>query len=407
MWTKEQESIYQEYLASYRSKFTKIKPADLRELIKLSAINAQINYCKLADPKTCSLKTYITHWIREEVIHSFVSKTLVKLPSVKNQPESFEETLADYFNFVSSNFVANFKKKLFSVALHKRNTKWKELRLSFIKFEQCTQNAVRARNEFARNQGFSSYIDLVLDSNKITNSDFSQFKETVDDIIDYCNNSLLLFNNYQSAIFNEFEDYCFICNSQSFPFLNLQEVLNYFVNNFPEIRKFKTKIKIVLGSLTKMEYQKDRDMFNISLNEKLNTRHQILGFIHELGHVVSYLKNFANEIDLLEHGRYFAEKEALQVEYDILFNNAEFQSQAYLGDLLKLYHRVLFELELYKNPNQDLSKLYAQTFNHCYKQANQKSNPLFIFDEYITLKPLSSLPYSIAYTNIFQKSVSI
>jgi len=74
--------------------------------------------------------------------------------------------------------------------------------------------------------------------------------------------------------------------------------------------------------------------------------------------------------------------------------------RASLGETLLIYHRILFEIELYKKPRQNLSKLYAEIFNKCFKKAKQENNPLFILDEYITLQPFSSLPHALAYSEV-------
>ena len=77
--------------------------------------------------------------------------------------------------------------------------------------------------------------------------------------------------------------------------------------------------------------------------------------------------------------------------------------KARFADALRLFHSVLFQIELYKNPKQDLSKLYAKIFNRCFKEGKQKTNPLYTLDNTIVLGPLPNFPRAIAEANVLLK----
>ena len=72
----------------------------------------------------------------------------------------------------------------------------------------------------------------------------------------------------------------------------------------------------------------------------------------------------------------------------------------FVSEILLLIHGTIFEIELHKEPEQDLSSLYASIFNKCYKKARQKLNYLYILDNNIIFKPFSSLPHTIAHVNL-------
>ncbi len=112
------------------------------------------------------------------------------------------------------------------------------------------------------------------------------------------------------------------------------------------------------------------------------------------------LEDFKTGRSPLEQGRYKSEKSAIEFELKFLKNLSADLFHAHLGDILLLLQRVLFEIDIYNNPKQDFSKLYAETFNRCFLKARQKSNYLYLLDENIVLKPLSSLPAAISYAEL-------
>jgi len=119
-----------------------------------------------------------------------------------------------------------------------------------------------------------------------------------------------------------------------------------------------------------------------------------------MSHVISFLKNFQNRINPLEKGRYFQEKDAIEIEFSLLRDLSEDLFRASLAKALIAFWTTIFEIELYKNPNQDIEKLYAKTFNLCFIKANQKRNPFYILKDKILTAPFSSLPHVVSYTNI-------
>ena len=106
----------------------------------------------------------------------------------------------------------------------------------------------------------------------------------------------------------------------------------------------------------------------------------------------------------MEKNIYTREKDAITLETQLLHLISESLYKASLAEDLLTLRRVLFELELYQKKNQNLSALYAETFNRCFTTAKQVNNPLYLIDKRFITKPLSNLPHAIAREVIDQSS---
>lgn len=155
-----------------------------------------------------------------------------------------------------------------------------------------------------------------------------------------------------------------------------------------------------------MEYIKDVDKFKITINENQNINHQITDFIHELSHVIWYLQNFKKKINTTSKRVYTREKGAIEIEIEILKKiSTVFFEKYFYNETLLLLHKTLFEIETYKNPKQNLKKLYASIFNKCFSGVKQKENVLYILDYDVIFNPFSSLPHTIAHINLLSKNL--
>lgn len=388
------KTIYQQYLPRYRSELKSFSPFKLHQLVQKAAKEAKENYQKLSEPRTCSINVYIKLWVRQTLDWDLATKTVKKV-SIDNS-SSFGVSVKEYFSLFPDELSNEFRKKLFDAKPEMRKGVWKSFKLPFGEIEKRFVKMTKERIKFARKRGYPSYVDMFLERDKIPYPDYKYFTQNADKIIEYCNQQLPETDNLPSWFYSEYNLPCFICKIPLFPFKSFNEVIDYFVERYPLFSKFKHKVSVKLGKSSSMFYKKETDSFQITIDKNLNIRHQIVELIHELGHVVRYLQNFNRGINPLERGIYLREKEAFKIELANLEAVSPNLFRALFSELLLLFNRVLFEIELYANPNQDLSRLYAKTFNRCFKKAKQKTNPLYILDEHIVLKPLSSLPQAIA-----------
>jgi hypothetical protein len=127
--------------------------------------------------------------------------------------------------------------------------------------------------------------------------------------------------------------------------------------NYKILKSVKNKIEISYEDFSSTRYILEKDVFEIHISKDENFRHQSILLIHELLHVVGYMKRIKNDIFPPDEGEYIQEYRVLNMLM-FLFKNKfpQFYSNI-LGDFLNLFMITFFETELYNNPNQNLGKL--------------------------------------------------
>ena len=155
-------------------------------------------------------------------------------------------------------------------------------------------------------------------------------------------------------------------------------------------------MKIKKENSTSTEYVKKTDSFVIRLSKKLNNRHQICSLIHELAHVIATLKNFS----ILLESKYQNELEATKIELKLLKKLSPELYKENLTNMLVVLYQTSFEIETYKNPDQDLPALYAKTVNQHFPLAKQTKNYTYLINENFVTHPLRNLPHAMAYVRL-------
>jgi hypothetical protein len=399
--------IYNEYISRYLEVTGSYNSNELKKTINKEASKAKDNYRKLANPKTCSIETYIKFWVREVLEKDLTEKEIKRMYPDNDEKDPYRKALTGFFSLFPGDLVFRAEKEIFEAPFEKRKDIWSDFKLPLTKIERKFKELIYTRNNFlATQKGYSSFIAFSQTIKKIPKADYENFIDNVDNVITYCNKTLPKLDNLPKEFLSEFGNPCYICRINPFPYKSTEDLdtlEKYIGGKYPIQTKYIEKISISFGDKTFMKYDVYNDGFQITLNKNVNFRHQSLDFIHEVCHFLIYLDYLKNDINHYELGTYQKEKEAIAKEFTILKEISPLVYKAFLGDVLGTIRRVLFELEVYNNTNQNLSKLYAKTFNRCYRGANQKENPLYLLDQRITFKPLSSLPYAVAYVELLSK----
>jgi len=393
------EKICQEYYQKCSKEGLKVNLGRLRALATISAKKAKENYLKINAPKTCSEEVYISCWVREALDRNFVLKTLIKVDFKNPPPDPYYQALTDYFSLFPTEFIRPINKEINNTEPSKRLQKWESYSLATKEIEKRFAKLIAQRKKYLL-KGKQPLIEIFLRKFKIPRADYERFIENKEEIINFCNQILPNVGELPDWFYSELNLPCFVCKIQNFPLRSLDEVINFVSDKYLLVKKFRAKIKVIMADNTYMIYDKKSDCFLIKINENVNFRHRAIGLIHELGHVINFLKDFQKGIDPLERGKYIEEKEAFKFELQVLGELSEDLLKAIFADVLLTFRREIFEIDLYDNPHQDIGKLYAHTFNRCFPEANQKRNPFYILDESIVTNPFSSLHHAIAYAEV-------
>ncbi len=397
------KNLHQEYLLYYKENGIKLLPHELQKRIAYTAKIARENYKRLKHPITTSLENYI-----EICVHFSLSLDLatrsVETVNLTNPPFNFRAAAA-YFLELPYELHQRIEKDLFNIHPEKREEFWKDLNLNIPKIEKKFIAMIEERKRFAQSKGYESQIDLSFKKSKIPQSVLNRFVVNQDKLINFCNQNLPKIGNKPDWFYSNFSKTCFLCMIQPFPFSSLESVFEKATFIHPILQKYNEKITIKPSGSSHTTYKEGTDSFEVYIENDQNLRHQIVDLVHELGHVINNLEDLNKNKNPFLKGRFLAEKEANEIEIDFYKKTSRLLYQASFGWILWLFRRTLFEIELHKNPRQNLSKLYADTYNKCFKGANQKSNPTYFIDTYISLRPFSTLPHTLAYSEVVTKLI--
>lgn len=286
-----------------------------------------------------------------------------------------------------------------------RKDVWNKKRVPYTKIESAFKKLVVQRNNFAIDRGFKSNIEYCLDLFKIPHPAYRHFLKNLDRVIAYCNSQTKRFKIDDPCFFDEFGGHCYLCLLRNFPFKNFDSVKKYLWRDNKYLRMFNPNVGIILDNFSLSDYDDKNNSFKLYIDKRQNTRHQITDMVHEYAHLISKLQSRGMDNQLENKGKYYNEFEAIKIELSIARKISDNFYKSLFGEFLKVFHRVLFEIEVYNNPNQDLSKLYALTFNKCYSGAKQRYNRSYILDDYILELPFITLPHAVSQVKIIESEI--
>jgi len=321
--------------------------------------------------------------------------------------DQFLMVASDYFSLLPLDLIKQINERLYQISPLDRRRFWESLGLPLVDLRVKFAKMAETRVELVKSQGYDSYVEVYLRKYKIPEQSYKSFVNEIDSVIGYCNENLPKRDNLPSWFYSEFNLPCFMCRMATFPFKSLGEVFGYVCKKHPEIRGYRDKIDIISHGSSWMTYEEGSGVFKVMINKNPNIRHKAIDLIHELSHVVCYIRDFRRSIDPFKKGVYEREKAAFEVEIDLLKQISDDLFRTRLVDILLTIRKNLFEVGMYNNPDQDLGKLYASTFNRCFHEAKQKDNPLYLINEDILVSPFKSLPHVVVYSEVILREVDL
>jgi len=378
-------AIYSHYLSSYQAKISNFQPQQLKILIEKEAEKARKRYFSLKDPKIAPLNLYIEKWVEKKVSKDFVKKVLAS--GFEPPKFTFPIKIEEYEALI---------KEFWSIDPEKRLEFWKKNYVTLEKLKKAFREIVSYRKSSIT----TPYIELFKQKYKISPKTYENFVKNKRKVIQKCNQNLPKVETLPSWFYCWFASPCFICQIDNFPLKNFKETIDFVSARYTILKPFLNKIKISFGKEVVSRYEVENDNFQIVLNEEVNIRHQIIELIHELSHLVDYLEGFKKGINPFKKGIYVLEKRAFAREMKLEKELSPILFQSMFAEFLLIIRTILFEIELYGSSDQDLDKLYAETFNLCFKKGKQIKNPTYILDRQVFMEPFSLFPHAVALVNL-------
>ncbi|MFZ5366181.1 MAG: hypothetical protein ACOZBZ_02710 [Patescibacteria group bacterium] len=402
--------LVEEYYPLFRAERKDVSRKDLFSLANSAFENAIISFRKSKSPKICdSLSTYTLYWLREEFNNFFQIKTLkkVSLQKTDGEQDQYSKAIRDFSSILPLELLTTQERQLFGAKpFEKRKKIYRQYRLTLDRLKKPFKNMVESRNVIAKKKGYPDYVSFIKDECRIPNEEFNRFLVNVDQVIYYFYSNLPKVKDLPEWFYDRLNKPCLLC---LVPFKGLavpEEVLNFVKKMYPQLKLFLPKIRLLYKERAYTRYIKENDVFEVVIDKSVNQRHQMVSLVHEFGHIIYFLDSFARNEDLIKHGKYAAEKAAIKIQLKVLSAIDPNIMKAYDMDLLLVMHRTLFELAVYKKPKQNYDLLYTRLFNKCFPDASQRRNPLYLLDEAIVARPLSSLLFTVASVNIILESKS-
>lgn len=370
-------------------------------MISLKQKAAKDNYSKLADPKIASEKIYVSNCINDPKEYEIAKKN-VKEFSISNPPSEFKNA-AEFIKHFPSEKIDKLHHVFYNAPPKDREKIWKNFSFPIAKAEDGFIKVVSERNTNSIKRGYKSSLDLHLNSANIPVSEFNLFLENLDQTILSLNRKLPDQKNLPKWFYSEINSYpCFICRIKNFPFKDLKDVIERMEGQFEILLKYKNKIKISedRSEESRTHYNSKKDLIEIIINNQQNLGHQCLDLIHELGHAIIYIGSFQKDILPTDRGKYKNELDASKIEFAFLEKNDSNLYRANFANVLSNLVRIVFEMEMYKNPNQKPSKLFSESFNRCFINAGQTDNSYYLIEKRLLYQPFKTLPHAVADINL-------
>lgn len=371
------KKFFQEIELRYKKRGTNISPSELNKVFTQLYKQANKKYLTLPRPRICSQKSYISIWINQEINKDIATKSL-KTVKTDNTPDDLKEAIHFFQNDTYHRLYPSTNKSTLVSATQ-----------DFIK-------VIKEKNIFAKNRGYKSYIDMRLDNGQISQTEYKLFLKNINLF------ALKSKKYYSKSIFpkSQLSNVCFVCQSKQLPYKDIDEFVKIFSKKYPLLKKHNKRILLNLSDFSSTEYIKETDIFKININKNIKLNHQIIDFIHEIGHVGVMIKIFQKD-SYIQPNSYLLEKMTIKKEINLI--------NKYLPQMLipKIEYastnicHTLFEIKLFNNPNQNPDVLYSKLLNKFYFNETIKENNGYLFNKNILFKNLFQLTYAVAYCNVF------
>lgn len=363
---------------------------------------------------TCSGREFLKCFYISEILAqtTFISN-MIKIKSVSGKDNTqYSIILEEYFKLITPEEFYKWQNYIFDskLSLKKRKRHYEFIESDIKALQKLFKKKTIELNKMAQEKGYKNYLDWRIDLDKIPlkkldillNQNVAKFVSLV--IKDKIPMGILKDRN---KTWNKFNTP--IPLGLQIPKINFaipDEVISLISKYDPRIKKYKDKINIKLDT---KEYRSsalfNKEKETVEIQVRKTPRQdigRILAFVHELGHALDQLDKYKQGIDPHKLSKYEQEVEANKFMHKFIKRNISEQHQKVLryNTLLGL-SGTLFEINTFRNDQQDYAKAYAKAVRHCYPPTGQKSNPFYVLHNRLITSPLGELMSSIIEVSLY------
>lgn len=414
---KQLREICDNFSTYYQQVGTKL----LMEVARKAALDAEKNYKKLPKHRSRSLFAYVSFWVWNAVIFDTYGLGIQqKIREIEDKNEIIKEAdrnnfaaQVEYFNVIepekdensisTTQNVPDLWQKLDKrIPVDSESAILGDLMPLFEELGPKYVKMIKAFNKSAEVRGQKSRIDNYLQS-KASKANYRYFLKNKERVIKYCQEQLpdIEVPNWFYSQFNNQQTYSFLSLLPDFPKLIFpKDILNLAAQEYPILGEFKDRVKVELADRdSNAYYVKETDSFEIIVNQKNDHRKKVTELIYGLSKVIGDLEDFRLNWDVESGWIDKNEFDPHWIELELLRKLSPQLYQAKMTDVLNVLADTTFCIEAYKNPDQDLPKLYADIINDCFPDAKQTKNYTYLV-KHSTIRAFSGLHHAISIVEI-------
>jgi len=334
---------------------------------------------------------------------------MTKVTKHIKQLSKYRQLTNKYFNLLP---LDNFGAKINSLhstklSLKQRKENYKNLKPVISQLKEIFKKRVVESNKNAKFLGYPNFLEFILASNIIPKREFNEFFKNIDSFV-----SLVHKDFPATELVKKVKDWSIL--SIPAPDGNLalsnkfelpDEVINLISRYDERVTKYKNRIEIKFDEddfSSGAMYVEDKDIVTITLSKTLIDLDKALILVHELGHALDFLDCEDKKIISFTLPKYLTEYSAIEFTHKFIKKEISKRRQKLIRyNLLHTLASTLFEIDIFTNDKQDFDKAYAKAINRCYPMAQQKKNPLYVFNNRFIFRALGMLIHNIVNVELY------
>ncbi len=363
---------------------------------------------------TCSGRGFLKYFYISEILaQTTFIRNMIKIKSVSGKDNTqYSIILEEYFKLITPEEFYKWQNYIFDskLSLKKRERHYEFIKSDIKALQKLYKKKTIELNKIAQEKGYNNYLEWRIDLDKIPLEKIDALlNQNVAKFV-----SLVMKDNIPMGILKDRNKIWNIFNTPiplglqipKIDFAIPDEVISLISKYDPRIKKYKDKINIKLDtkeSRSSALFNKEKETVEIQVRKTPRQDiDKVLAFVHELGHALDQLDKYKQGKNPHKLSKYEQEVEANKFMHKFIKTNISEQHQKVLryNTLLGL-SSTLFEINTFRDDQQDYAKAYAKAVRRCYPPTDQKSNPFYVLHNRLITSPLGELMSSIIEVSLY------